>query len=68
MKASQDMEKQIVAMQESMLQMHEQMHKIMDTKNPQERAQLMQAHRLMLQQHMQTMKAGGMMGGAEKKA
>lgn len=63
MKNPQDMDKQMGMMQESMLKMHEQMHTIMDAKNPQEREQLMQDHRRMLHQHMQTMKDGGMMGG-----
>ena len=62
MKNPQDMDKHIGMMQENMLKMHEQMHKIMDAKNPQEREQLMQAHREMMHQHMQTMKDGGMMG------
>jgi len=34
----QDMDKQMDVMQEIMLKMHEQMHKIMNTKNPQARA------------------------------
>ena len=59
MNKPQDMEKKIGVMQESMLEMHAQMHKIMDAKNPQERAQLMQTHQHMLQQHMQAMKEGG---------
>lgn len=66
MKTPQDMDKKIGTMQESMLKMHEQMHKIMDAKNPQEREQLMQAHREMMHQHMQAMKDGGMMGGDVK--
>lgn len=66
MKNPQDMDKQMGVMQESMLKMHEQMHKIMDAKNPQEREQLMQEHRHMLHQHMQAMKDGGMMGGDAK--
>ena len=52
MKNPQDMDKQMGVMQESMLKMHEQMHKIMDAKNPQEREQLMQEHLHMLHQHM----------------
>lgn len=46
-----DSEKQMQMgkMQESMLKMHEQMHKIMDAKNPQEREQLMQEHMNMMQ-------------------
>lgn len=53
-------------MQESMLKMHEQMHKIMDAKNPQERERLMYEHRHMMHQHMQAKKDGGMMGGNAK--
>ena len=60
------MDKQMGVMQESMLKMHEQMHKIMDAKNPQERERLMQEHQHMLHQHMQAMKDGGMMGGDAK--
>ena len=60
----QGMEQKMGEMQDSMLKMHEQMHKIMDAKNPQERESLVQAHRHMLQQHMSAMKDGGMMGGA----
>lgn len=52
-------------MQEHMLEMHAQMHKIMDAKNPQEREQLMQEHSKMMQDEMQTMQgmmSKGMMG------
>lgn len=66
MKTPQDMDKQMGVMQESMLQMHEQMHKVMDAKNPQERVRLMQAHREMMHHHMQAMKDGGMMGDDAK--
>ncbi|BAV33302.1 hypothetical protein SCL_0986 [Sulfuricaulis limicola] len=62
MKNPQDMDKRMGVMQESMLKMHEQMHKSMDTKNPQEREQLMQEHQHMMHQHMQAMKDGGLMG------
>ena len=48
MKNPQGMDKKISVMQEGMLKMHEQMHKIMDAKNPQEREQLLQAHREMM--------------------
>lgn len=48
-------------MQEHMLSMHAQMHKIMDAKNPQEREQLMQEHSKMMQNNMQMMR--GMMDG-----
>jgi len=58
-------------MQKNMLRMHEQMHKIMDAKNPQERARLLQEHAKMMQdsQHMmQGMTGGrGMMGGGDVK-
>ena len=50
-------------MQTNMLKMHEQMHKIMDAKNPQEREQLMQAHAKMMEEGMQMMK--NMKGGHE---
>ena len=50
--------------QENMLRMHEQMHKIMDAKNPQEREQLMQEHSKMMQDNMRMMQ--GMMGGDAK--
>ena len=66
MENPQDMDKQMAVMQESMLKMHEQMHKIMDAKNPQERERLTQAHRETMHQHMQTMKDGGMEGGDAK--
>lgn len=42
MKNPQDMDKQMGAMQESILKMHEQIHTIMDVKNPQTREWLMQ--------------------------
>ena len=61
MKNSQEMIKHMDVMQESMLKMHEHMHKIVDAKTPQERERLMQAHREMLHQHMQTMKDGGLL-------
>lgn len=66
MKNPQDMGKQMGMMQGSMLKMHEQMHKIMDAKNPQERERLMQEHRQTMHQHRQAMKDGGMMGGDAK--
>lgn len=63
----QDMDKKNGMMQENMLSMYEQLHKIiMDAKNPQEREQLMQAHRERMRQHMQTMKESGLMGGDAK--
>ena len=50
------MDSHMGVMQESMLKMY----KIMDAKNPQEREQLMQAHREIMRQHRQAVK--GMMG------
>ena len=52
-------------MQEKMLKMHEQMHKIMQAKDPKERDKLMQKHMQMMQEHMKMMggmKGDGMMG------
>lgn len=52
-------------MQEKMLQMHEQMHKIMQSKDIKERERLMQEHSKMMQDNMsmmQGMMGGGMMG------
>ena len=60
-----DKQMQMGKMQESMLKMHEQMHKIMDAKDPQEREQFMQENSKMMQDHMQMMH--GMMGGHGKK-
>jgi len=51
-----DKQMQMGKMQENMLRMHEQMHKIMDAKNPQERVRLLQEQSKMMQ---------GMMGGRE---
>ena len=55
-----DKQMQMGKMQENMLRMHEQMHKIMDAKNPQDRERLMQEHSKMMQDSMHNMK--GMMG------
>lgn len=53
-------------MQEHMLKMHAQMHKIMEAKDPAERERLMQEHQKMMQEtmhdHMMQMH-GGMGGG-----
>ncbi|MBI3569838.1 MAG: hypothetical protein HY082_01855 [Gammaproteobacteria bacterium] len=51
-------------MQEKMLKMHEQMHKIMQAKDPKERDKLIQEHMQMMQEQMKMM--GGMMGGDGK--
>ena len=48
-------------MQNNMLKMHEQMHKIMQAKDPKERERLMQEHLKMMQENMKMMQ--GMMGG-----
>lgn len=48
-------DKQMGQMQQHMLRMHEQMHKIMQTKDAQERDRLMQEHRQMMREHMKTM-------------
>lgn len=49
-------------MQDNMLRMHEQMHKIMQSKDPKERERLMQEHQKMMQENMK------MMGGEGKGA
>jgi hypothetical protein len=52
-------------MQDNMLRMHEQMHKIMEAKDPNERARLMKEHQATMQEHMKMMGGhgkGGMMG------
>lgn len=61
-------------MQDNMLKMHEQMHKIMETKDPKERELLMQEHQKMMHEHMGMMHGnmmgdgqGGMMGTPEEK-
>jgi hypothetical protein len=57
-------------MQDNMLRMHEQMHKIMQTQDPKERERLMQEHMKMMQENMKMMGGGqgGMMGGDGKGA
>lgn len=47
-------------MQEKMLRMHEQMHKIMRTKEGVERERLIQEHRMMIEENMRMMH--GMLG------
>ena len=59
-----DKQMQMGKMQENMLSMHEQMHKIMQSSNPNEREKLMQEHAKMMQDNMRMMhgmKSGGMM-------
>lgn len=56
-----DQQVQMEKMQEHMLTMHAQMHKIMDAKSPEERKQLMEEQIKMMQDRKQEMK--GMMGG-----
>jgi len=59
MENPQEIDIQMGIMQDSMLMMHEQRRQIMDAKNPQERERLMQAHREIIPQHIQTMKDVG---------
>ncbi len=65
-----DQQMQMGKMQENMLRMHEQMHKIMAAKNPRERERLMQEHAKMMQDSMHMMQGmmdgRGMMGGDVK--
>lgn len=56
---------QMRKMQENMLRMHEQMHKILQAKDPKERDKLMQEHAKMMQDNMRMMHGHdgcGMMG------
>ena len=57
-------------MQDNMLKMHEQMHKVMQAKDPKERDKLKQEHMRMMQEQMKMMNNGmmgpGMMGGDGK--
>lgn len=48
-------EKEMTKMQQNMMRMHEQMHKIMQAKDAQERDRLTQEHRQMMREHMQAM-------------
>ena len=60
---------QMRMMQDNMLKMHEQMHKIMQATDPKERERLMQEHRSMMQEHMKMMsgmKGTGMTRGKGK--
>lgn len=69
-----DKQIQMGKMQENMLRMHEQMHKIMQSSDTKEREKLMQEHSKMMQDNMRIMhgmKNGemmekGMMGGDAK--
>lgn len=63
-----DKQMRMEKMQEHMLQMHAQMHKIMDAKTPEERKQHMDEHLKMMQDKMHSMmghhpKCGKMEGG-----
>lgn len=58
------MEKVQMKMQENMLRMHEQMHKIMDAKTPADREMHMKEHAKMMHDSMHMMQ--GMMGGSGK--
>lgn len=53
-------------MQEKMLRMHEQMHKIMRTKEGIERERLLQEHRMMIEENMRMMH--GMMGATDRES
>lgn len=60
-------------MQDNMLKMHEQMHKIMQAQDSKERERLMEEHQNMMQEHMKMMGGGmgemmgpGTMGGGGK--
>jgi len=59
-----DLDAQYARLQEQMKQMHDQMAKIAQTKDPQERQQLLQQHSASMQTAMVTMHStfGGMMG------
>ena len=59
-----DKQMQTGKMQEKMLRMHEQMHKIMQSKDANERERLMQEHSKMMQDNMPMMQ--GMMSGDAK--
>lgn len=60
-----DKQMQMGKMQENMLRMHEQMHKVMQAKDPKKRELLMQEHSRMMQNSMQMMH--GMMGSCGMK-
>lgn len=51
-----NMDQKAQKMQDHMLKMHEQMHKIMDAKDPAQRDKLMAEHREMMKKQMQMMK------------
>jgi hypothetical protein len=59
-----DKQMQMDKMQVKMLRMHEQMHKIMQSKDAKEREKLMQEHAKMMQNHMSMMQ--GMMDSDAK--
>lgn len=48
-------DKKMSQMQDHMVRMHEQLHKIMQAKDAQERERLTQEHRQMMREHMQAM-------------
>ena len=59
-----DKQMRMEKMQEHMLQMHAQLHKIMDAKTPEERKKHMDEHLIMMKDKMQSMR--GMMGSHPK--
>lgn len=62
MKNSQGIELQYGVMQESMLTIHEQIHKILDETNLHERKRLMQEHQLRIHQHIKAHERRGLVG------
>lgn len=63
MKSPLDMDKQIIMMQENMLKLYEQIHKIVDAKNQQERGWLIRTPQEKIHEPM---KVGEMWGGNVK--
>lgn len=61
-KPARDAGMQMSMMQDNMLVMHEQMHRIIETSDPAERARLRKEHQESMQQHMRMMR--GMDPGA----
>lgn len=49
---------ELKSMHEKMVKMHDLLHRIRDTQDPQERERLTQEHMRMMQEHMQTMQRG----------
>jgi len=62
MKKPQGMDTQNSVMQESMLTIHEKMHKILDETNLQERKRLLHEHQLRIHQHIKAHERRGHVG------